>query len=147
MILIYVDYILLVSNNDTHIAAVKTQLHRHFSIKDMGSLKYFLGIEVARSADGFVLSQRKYAIDILRECGMLGCRPSGFPMEQKCKLHLNEDEVDLPTDPARFHRLLGRLQYLTVTRPDITYAVNTLSCFTTEPTRIYMEAAERILRS
>nr|GFA11426.1 hypothetical protein [Tanacetum cinerariifolium] len=62
------------------------QLDKEFSIKDLGTLKYFLGIEVVKTKDGLVLSQRKYTLDILNDCGKLGCKPSTFPIEQGLKL-------------------------------------------------------------
>ncbi|XP_020229073.1 uncharacterized protein LOC109810098 [Cajanus cajan] len=75
--------------------------------------------------------------------GMQGCRPSKFPMEQNCKLQASDDEQD--TDVTRYRRLVGRLLYLTVTRPDITYAVNTLCQFVTTPKQRHMDAVERVL--
>lgn len=83
--LIYVDDMILAGNNVNKIAYVKGYLDKLFSIKDLGPLKYFLGIEVARTKDGIVLSQRKYTLDILdilEESGLQGGRPSEFPMEQ-----------------------------------------------------------------
>ncbi|KAL0402521.1 UNVERIFIED_CONTAM: Retrovirus-related Pol polyprotein from transposon RE2 [Sesamum latifolium] len=111
-------------NDANKIQEVKVHLNKNFGIKDLGPLKYFLGIEVARSPQGIVLSQRKYTLDILQEAGMLGCKPSPFPMEQNYKLRLDHDGPR--TDAARYRRLIGRLLYLTVTRPDIAFAVNVL---------------------
>lgn len=84
--LIYVDDIILTGNDDVKIDEVKRYLDECFSIKDLGPLKYFLGIEVARTPDGLVLSQRKYTLDILEDSGLQGCRPSPFPMEQNLRL-------------------------------------------------------------
>ncbi|GKV47833.1 hypothetical protein SLEP1_g54692 [Rubroshorea leprosula] len=88
VVLIYVDDIVITGNDGARIAALKHYLHSAFSIKDLGPLKYFLGIEVARTTEGIVLSQRKYALDILTESGMLGAKPSSFPMEQHHRLGL-----------------------------------------------------------
>lgn len=142
--LIYVDDVLLVGNNDSTITSVKKHLDTLFSIKDLGPLKYFLGIEVARSGKGIVLSQRKYTLDILEESGLQGSRPSAFPMEQN--LRLTNDDDSPHVDSLRYRRLIGRLLYLTVTRPDIQFAVNYLSQFISAPRHIHMEAAIRILR-
>ncbi|RVX14614.1 putative mitochondrial protein [Vitis vinifera] len=80
-----------------------------------------LGIEVARSAKGIVLSQRKYALDVLKDSGFSGFKPIGFPMESSLKLTAN-DSSPLLSDPASYRRLIGRLLYLTITRPDLAYA-------------------------
>lgn len=133
--LIYVDDAILVGNDARKIDSVKEYLDKLFSIKDLGPLKYFLGIEVARSAEGVVLSQRKYTLDILEDSGLQGSRPSKFPMEQNLRL-----------DALCYRRLIGRLLYLTVTRPDIQFAVNYLSQFITAPRQSHMDAAVRILR-
>ncbi|KAJ0827232.1 putative RNA-directed DNA polymerase [Helianthus annuus] len=122
----------------------KSQLNEKFSIKDLGNLKYFLGIEVARTKEGLVLSQRKYTLDILEDSGMMGCRPSGFPMEQNLKLDKGEEEEKV--DVVKYRRLVGRLLYLQATRPDITYSVNVLSQFVADPRKNHMDAATRGLR-
>lgn len=89
------------------IQQTKKQLDDAFSIKDLGRVKYFLGIEVAQTQGGLVLSQRKYVLDILKDSGMLGCKPSTFPAEQNVKLGRGEDEPRI--DAAQYRRLVGRL--------------------------------------
>ncbi|XP_076958475.1 uncharacterized protein LOC143634207 [Bidens hawaiensis] len=84
--LIYVDDVIIVGNDTKNIQSTKDELNKRFSIKDLGRLKYFLGIEVARTTEGLVLTQRKYTLDILDDCGLQGCRPSLFPIEQNLKL-------------------------------------------------------------
>ncbi|CAL9000931.1 unnamed protein product, partial [Prunus brigantina] len=91
-------------------------------MKDLGGLKYFLGIEVARSQQGIFLSQRKYVLDLLNETGMLGCKPADTPIVQNHNLEILPDQV--PTNKDRYQRLVGRLIYLSHTRPDIAYAVS-----------------------
>ncbi|KAC9553683.1 hypothetical protein E3N88_45641 [Mikania micrantha] len=139
-----VDDVIIVGNSSKIIQCTKDTLHDEFSIKDLGSLKYFLGIEVARTKDGLVLSQRKYTLDILQESGQLGCKPSGFPMEQNLKLDpgLEEEKVDA----NMYRRLVGKLLYLQATRPDITYSVNVLSQYVADPRENHMNAAIRVLR-
>ena len=110
----------------------------------MGALKYFLGIEVARTPEGLVLSQRKYILDILEDCGFQGCRPSPFPFEQN--LILDKRDRESKVDASRYRRLVGRLLYLQATRPDIAYSVNVLSQFVADPRRSHMDAAHRVLR-
>lgn len=138
------DDVILGGNNKGVMQWVKNYLDKKFSFKDLGLLKYFLGIEVARSSHCIVLSQRKYVLDILKEMGMQACRPSKFPMEQNCNLKGDSNAPII--DVMRYRRLVGRLLYLTVTRPKITYAVNTLCQFMTAPKQVYMDAVERVLR-
>ncbi|XP_054778328.1 uncharacterized mitochondrial protein AtMg00810-like [Prosopis cineraria] len=119
---------------------IKSFLNQHFSIKDLGKLKYFLGIEVALSNEGFMLSQHKYVIDILRDNEMLGCKPCYITMEQGFRLR--PIDKDPYADEGRYHRLLGRLKYLTITRLDITHVLNVLSQFNSSPRKIHMDIAE-----
>jgi Reverse transcriptase (RNA-dependent DNA polymerase) len=92
-------------------------LKENFNIKDLGFLKYFLGIEIARSPKGLFISQRKYIFDLLKETGKLGCKPVTTPIDNKCKL--NTEDGEPVEDINHFQRLVSRLIYLTVTRPDI----------------------------
>jgi hypothetical protein len=142
-LLIYVDDILITGNDVNAIAALKQFLHSHFRIKDLGDLKYFLGIEVSRSKKGISISQQKYTLEILKDGGFLGAKPVNFPMEQNIKL---SDSGELLKDPSQYRRLVGRLIYLTITRPDITYSVHVLSRFMHAPRRPHMEVALRVLR-
>lgn len=113
-------------------------------MKQLGDLKYFLGIEVARSKHGIFLSQRKYILDLLSETGMLGCKPVDTPIEQNHKLFLCLNAT--PTDKGRYQKLVGKLIYLSHTRPDIAYAVSVVSQFMHDPRKPHMDAVERILR-
>ncbi|KAJ0511272.1 putative RNA-directed DNA polymerase [Helianthus annuus] len=142
--LIYVDDVIIVGDDMNKIKATKTELHRRFSIKDLGILKYFLEIEVARTKDGIVLSQRKYTLDILRDMGLEGCRPSAFLMEQGLKLDKGDNEERV--DAGQYRRLVGRLLYLQETRPDIAYSVNVLSQFVADPRQPHLDAALRVVR-
>jgi Reverse transcriptase (RNA-dependent DNA polymerase) len=144
IVLIYVDDMIITGNNERGISAVKAFIQSQFKTKDLGTLKYFLGIEVARSRKGIFLSQRKYTIDILKETGLLGAKPADFPMDQNLKL--NSEDGHLLNNPSPYRRLVGRLIYLTITRPEITYAVNMLSQFMHNPRQPHMDAATRVLR-
>ncbi|KAI9185880.1 hypothetical protein LWI28_011526 [Acer negundo] len=110
-LLIYVDDILITGNDLVSIAATKKFLHSHFNLKDLGNLKYFLGIEVSTSKKGIYISQRKYALEIIEDVGLLGAAPIDTPMDRNLKL---SDKSDLLKDPSRYRRLVGRLIYLTV---------------------------------
>lgn len=143
VVLIYVDDVIITGNSLTKIQETKKQLDEEFSVKDLGPLKYFLGIEVAKTSDGLVLSQRKYMLDILEDCGKLGCKPSSFPIEQGLKLDKGESEPRVDASKDRW--LIGRLLYLQATRPDITYSVNVLSQFVADPRNNHLEEANSVL--
>ncbi|XP_022013319.1 uncharacterized mitochondrial protein AtMg00810-like [Helianthus annuus] len=123
---------------------IKLFLNEGFSIKDLGNLKYFLGMKVARTEEGMVLSQRKYTLDIVEDAGMLGCRPSPIPMEQNLKLEVGKEEDRF--DPSHYRRLIRRLLYLHATRPDIAHSVSILSQFVADPRTSHLEAATRVVR-
>ena len=121
-ILIYVDDLIITGMSSQAIKVFKDYLATCFKIKDLGAVKYFLGIEVARSKTGFYLCQRKYATNIVNEVGLLGCKPAGSPIDQNHKL-VKADGA-LLADPGTYRRLVGRLIYLAATRPDLTYSIH-----------------------
>ncbi|XP_074306310.1 uncharacterized protein LOC141641553 [Silene latifolia] len=124
-VLVYVDDLVIVRNNTNAIATFKNYLSNCFHMKDLGPLKYFLGIEVARNSEGIFLNQRKYALDIVSEAGLLGAKPVATPIEQHHQLGLATGAF--VSDVEAYRRLVGRLVYLAVTRPDLAYAVHVLS--------------------
>ncbi|XP_028753328.1 uncharacterized protein LOC114712935 [Neltuma alba] len=150
LVLVYVDDLLITGNSEDRIREVKDYLHRQFKIKDLGEIKYFLGIEIARSQKGIILSQRKYVLDLISDAGLSGCRPLSVPMGQNLKLRAFEEgkdaEKDLLREPERYRRLIGRLIYLTITRPDISFSVQVLSQFMQTPTKMHMGAALGVVR-
>jgi len=85
-LIVNVDEIFITGNDAVVISQLKKHLFSHFQTKDLGCLKYFLGIEVAQSNEGITISQRKYALDILNKTGMSGCRPINSPMDPNQKL-------------------------------------------------------------
>nr|KYP54918.1 Retrovirus-related Pol polyprotein from transposon TNT 1-94 [Cajanus cajan] len=143
-LLIYVDDLILAGTDIYEINSVKQHLHDSFRIKDLGPLKYFLGLEIARSSTGITVSHRKYALDILSDSGFLASKPVPSPMVKTLKLH--NDDNDLCANPGEYRQLVGRLLYLTNTRPDISYAVQQLSQFMAAPTTAHLKAFHRILR-
>ncbi|CAM8885096.1 unnamed protein product [Rhodiola kirilowii] len=117
ILLVYVDDVVLTGTSTSQIDKVKAYIHVEFQIKDLGYLKYFLGIEVARSSSGIFINQRQYVLDLLSEVGLLACKPSSTPMDIKQKLALSTANP-LP-DPTEYRKIVGKLVYLHVTRPDI----------------------------
>lgn len=113
-----------------------------FEIKDLGNLKYFPGMEEARSREGISISQRKYTLDLLKEKGMTRCRPVATSIEFNAKLRDSVDKV--PVDKEKYQRLVGKLIYLSHNRPDISYAVSIVSQFMQAPYEEHMEAVNRI---
>ncbi|XP_074313434.1 uncharacterized protein LOC141648605 [Silene latifolia] len=143
-ILIYVDDLVIAGNDSSAVAQFKTYLANCFHMKDLGPLKYFLGLEVARSAERIYISQRKYALDIIAETGLLGCKPATTPIEQHHGL--GSATGPLLEDIESYRRLVGRLVYLAVTRPDLSYVVHILSQFLQQPRQEHMSAALRVVR-
>lgn len=143
VILVYVDDIIIAGDDTIEIQKLKERLQSNFKVRDLGNLKFFLGIEVARTKSGIYLSQRKYVLELLEDFGLLGSCPSKTPMEQNLKLTNSDGE--LISNVSSYRRLIGRLLYLTVTRPDIAYCVQTLSQFLNEPRQPHYLAAIRIL--
>ena len=143
-VLVYVDDLIISGNDASAVDHFKAYLHECFHMKDFGALKYFLGIEVARNSEGIFLCQRKYTLDIIAETGLLGSRPVGFPMEQNHTLALAKGP--LLADPERYRRLVGRLIYLTSTRPDLVYTVHILAQFMQHPRQDHWDAALRTVR-
>ncbi|GAU31183.1 hypothetical protein TSUD_316080 [Trifolium subterraneum] len=121
VLIVYVDDIVLTGNDTDEMGRVKEKLAVDFEIKDLGSMRYFLGMEVARSKDGIVVSQQKYILDLLKETGMSGCRPADTPMDPNAKLW---EKGSVPVDTGRYQRLVGKLIYLSHTRPDIAFSTN-----------------------
>lgn len=142
-ILVYVDDFIIASNDATALQEFKDYLHRCFRMKDLGKLKFFLGFEVARNASGFYLSQRKYALDIIAETGLLGAKPSPVPMELNHQLARAEGPL---ANAAQYRRLVGRLIYLTNTRPDLGYSIHILAQFMQKPLLPHWEAALKVVR-
>lgn len=143
-VLVYVDDILIASNESVAVDELKSLLQSAFKIKDLGQSRFFLGFEIARSTSGISVCQRKYALNLLEYSGLLGCKPSSVPMDPN--LHLIKDLGELLSQPRVYMELIRRLLYLTITRPDITFVVHQLSQFLSAPTDVHLHAAYKVLR-
>uniref|UniRef100_A0A2N9F0Q1 Uncharacterized protein n=1 Tax=Fagus sylvatica TaxID=28930 RepID=A0A2N9F0Q1_FAGSY len=143
-VLIYVDDIIITSSSTTAIDTLLSNLHKDFAVKNLGSLKFFLGIEVLSNPSGVLLSQHRYITDILRRTNMLEAKPIASPMASSTSLSAYEGEP-FP-DHTLFRSTIGALQYLSITRPDIAFTVNKLSQFMHKPTLPHWQAVKRLLR-
>ncbi|KAF5476382.1 hypothetical protein F2P56_008105 [Juglans regia] len=142
-LLLYVDDIVITGINVSLIDTFINKLRQEFSMKDLGNLNYFLGLEVTHSKKGMFLSQVKYARDILIRADLHDSKPIATPMI--VSNHLTTDGP-LFHSPTTYQSLVGALQYLTITRPDITHAVNSVSQFMHSPREQHFQAVKRILR-
>ena len=93
IICIYVDDLIVGGDNEDEIAHVKTLMKQEFDMKDLGELRYFLGIEIVHTKEGIWLSQRQYALDMLSKYGMADCKPISMPLDQNLKLRADEGQV------------------------------------------------------
>ncbi|GKD43135.1 ribonuclease H-like domain-containing protein [Tanacetum coccineum] len=118
-------------------------LHAEFAMTDLGPLNYFLGISATRTTSGIFLSQTKYATEILEQAQMLNCNPCRTPIDTEKKLGPEGSPV---TDPTLYRSLAGSLQYLTFTRPDLSYAVQQLCLYMHDPREPHLNAMKRVLR-
>ena len=144
IIVIYVDDLIITSDEKAQIANVKKVLGAEFDMKDLGELMYFLGIEVIRTPQDIWLLQRKYVLDMLKKYGMTACKPIATPIEQNAKLRADlRDELE---DPTMYRKMVGSLIYATLTRPDMCHDVGVLSQFMQVPRKPHLDAARRALR-
>lgn len=118
---VYVDDILITGSSEQEIITVKQYLYSSFTIKDLGALHYFLGIEVSYSDQGMTLTQQKYSKDLLQESGVTSFHKVATPLPKHLKLFTNEG--DLFHDPTLYRKLIGKLNFLTHTRPDLSYTI------------------------
>ncbi|XP_018631133.1 uncharacterized mitochondrial protein AtMg00810-like [Nicotiana tomentosiformis] len=154
VILIYVDDLLLTGSNLELIKEAKHSLHQQFKVKDLGELRYFLGIEVLRSKHGVLLNQRKYTLELISELGLSGAKPVVTPLEINQKLTILEFDkvacwsstVDPLVDLTSYQKLIGKVLYLTVTRPEISFVFQSQSQFMQAPKRFPMESTLRVVR-
>nr|XP_016458676.1 PREDICTED: uncharacterized mitochondrial protein AtMg00810-like [Nicotiana tabacum] len=153
IVLIYVDDLLITGNGPSLIQDTKDVLQSNFKIKDLRDLRYFLGLEFARTKDGILMHQRKYALELISDLGIADSKPLGAPLELNLNLtskefdqYVGQSQDTLLPDPGGYQRLIGRLLYPTINRPDISYVVQCLSQFMHAPKASHMEAATRVVR-
>ncbi|XP_019174280.1 PREDICTED: uncharacterized protein LOC109169846 [Ipomoea nil] len=142
-LLVYVDDIIMLGNSVTLINTLLHRLATAFKIRDLGKPSFFLGIETVDTPDGVILSQRRYMHDLLNRAGMVDCKPLATPASTTQPVTPSDEAFDNPT---QYRRIVGALQYLTITRPDLSYAVNRLCQFMHAPTDEHWGMVKRVLR-
>ncbi|XP_020677018.1 uncharacterized protein LOC110095714 [Dendrobium catenatum] len=142
--LVYVDDILITGNNIELINNIINQLNQKFNMKQLGPVHSFLGIHIDRTPNQFFLSQQAYAESILQVAQLGNCKPLANPTCTKLPSNLSEDPI--LSNPATYRRLTGSLQYLTLTRPDISYSVNLLSQHMHQPLHHHIYLLKWLLR-
>ncbi|WVZ52520.1 hypothetical protein U9M48_003568 [Paspalum notatum var. saurae] len=144
LLLLYVDDMIITGDDPQFIAFVKARLSEQFLMSDLGPLRYFLGIEVSSTHEGFFLSQEKYIQGLLDRASITNHKTEETPME--LNLHLSATDGEPLDDPTRYRHIVGSLVYLGVTRPDISYSVHILSQFVSAPTQLHYSHLLRVLR-
>jgi histone deacetylase 1/2 len=145
-VLVYVDDIIVASSSSEVVHALLGDLKEEFALKDLGDIHYFLGIDIKRGKDGLLMTQERYARDVLKRSGMDNCKPVDTPMSSVEKLSIHTGEKLGPVDATRYRSIVGALQYLTLTRPDISFSVNKVCQFLHAPTTSHWSAVKRIMR-
>jgi hypothetical protein len=143
-LLLYVDDIILTANTTTLLHSIISSLNGEFSMSDLGDIHHFLGVNVHRTTDGLFLSQQQYALEILDRAKMLNCNPISTPIDTRSKLSSSDGSPF--SDPSLYRSLAGALQYLTLTRPDLSYAVQQVCLFMHAPRDTHFQLIKRILR-
>lgn len=144
MVCLYVDDMIYMGSSHSLVCDFKSSMMKKFEMTDLGVLHYFLGLEVKQEEDGIFISQRKYAIDLLKRFNLLNCKTVATPMNVNEKLQLDDDIEK--ADGSYFRSLVGGLIYLTHTRPDISFSVGMISRFMHRPSKHHLGAAKRVLR-
>ncbi|XP_062227327.1 uncharacterized mitochondrial protein AtMg00810-like [Phragmites australis] len=143
-LLLYVDDIILTASTPQLLRSIIARLHSEFSMTDLGELHHFLSISVSRTSHGLFLSQRHYAVDLLHHAGMAECHSTATPVDTRGKLFATDGAP--VTDPTKYRSLAGALQYLTLTRLDLAYAVQQVCFFMHDPREPHLALIKRILR-
>lgn len=138
IVTIYVDDLIIGGDHMADVDHVKGLLRSQFDMKDLGELRYFLGIEVIRTKQGIWLSQRKYALDMLQKYGMADCKPISTPLDQNLKIQMHDGDV--LENATMYRQIVGSLIYLTITRPDMSFAVGLVSQFMQVPRKPHPDA-------
>ncbi|XP_047161113.1 uncharacterized mitochondrial protein AtMg00810-like [Vigna umbellata] len=144
VLLVYVDDIVVTCSDQDAISRIKQMLHSNFHMKELGYLNYFLGLDVHYHLEGIFVNQHKYIQDLVQLAGLTNVAPVDTLMDVNVKYRRHEGE--LLDDPSQYRKLLGSLIYVTITRPDISFAVHTVSKFMQSPQHFHFSVVQRILK-
>ncbi|XP_071728056.1 uncharacterized mitochondrial protein AtMg00810-like [Rutidosis leptorrhynchoides] len=144
MVLLYVDDKIITGENESEISRLSDDLSVHFEMKNLGEIGCFLGLEVDKLENGYLISQRGYARSLLERFNMGESKPMTTPMEPNLKM--KKDQGKELKNVKLFRQMVGSLIYLIITRPEIAYSVGIVSQFMQCPTNVHLDAAKRILR-
>jgi hypothetical protein len=144
LFLIYMDDIIITRTNSISIAHLIKTLQGDFTLKDLGPFHFFLGVEYHKVDSSMYLSQRRYITDLLRKTNLHEAKPVSSPMASSTVL--NQYTCSSLSDPSSYRNVVGSLQYLSLTQPDISFAVNKVCQFMANPTEDHWSVVKRILR-
>ena len=144
ILLVYIDDILITSNNSAAASKLVSDLNCSFALKDLGSLYFFLGVEALQDTIGLYLTQTKYVANFLKRAKMDGAKP--LPSPNTSGKILSKRDENLMAEPLLHASTIEALQYVTMTRPNISYMVSKLSQFLQNPTDVHWQACKRVLR-
>lgn len=144
ILLLYVDDLLLLGNSTTNISEVKALLSAKYQMKDLGPIARYLGMEFIRMPQGMLLHQAAYNREILKDLDMQDCKPLGTPLPEG---FITQSESNTsPVDRTQYYQAVGKLLYLTNTRPDLSHSVGIVARFMAAPQQNHLEAVKHILR-
>ena len=141
---LYVDDLLVTGNDYLQLQEFKGEMEKMFEMSDLGEMKYFLGMEIHQCSTGIFISQKKYALDLLKKFKMERCKVVSTPLVYNEKL--SKEECGDKADPTAYRSLIGRLLYLTATRPDLMFTASLLSRFMHSPGQVHFGVAKKVLR-
>ena len=143
-LLVYLDNIIATGNDEKEKQTLRQCLTKEFEIKELGRLKYFLRTKVVHSKQGIFISQQKYVTNLLKETKKLACKPASTLINHNYKL--KEAKKNVAINREMCQHLVGRLIFLSHTRPNIAYATSVISQFMHGPKKVHLQVANRVLQ-
>lgn len=144
VVCLYVDDMVYMGTSNEMLVEFRKSMINMFDMTNLGELHYFLGLEVKQIDDGIFVSQEKYARELVKRFNLLDSKVASTPMNMNEKLHV--DDGSGMVNVTHFRSIVGGLNYLTHTRPDLAYCVSVVSRFMHCPSKLHLGAAKRILR-